>query len=119
MAAESPDRPENPGDDPLTGAEEGHPQPLLVPLPSSISSAITRPSTFRVLIPDEVSIQRLLEDLLEREGLSVRQAAKQMGVTDEAVRQYIKGRRASPSLVWFLKFANLCGAEVILRRRSK
>lgn len=50
--------------------------------------------------------------LIQRSGLSIPEVARRMGVTQNAVRQYIVGRRTKPSLIWFIKLAELCGARV-------
>lgn len=71
-----------------------------------------RPTSLMPLIADQRAVARLLETLLAKAGLTVGQAAKEFGVTDEAVRQYVTGRRNNPSLLWFIKFAHLCGAKV-------
>jgi transcriptional regulator with XRE-family HTH domain len=62
---------------------------------------------------------RLLEDLLRWSGMSLRQAAKAMGVNEEGIRQYTKGRRSNPRVKWLLNFANLCGFEVVIRRKGE
>lgn len=114
----------SPSDDPGVDSEAGMataPAELFlapVPIPLVNNSAI-KPTSHRILVPDENALVRLLDDLLNGAGLSVKQAAKNMGVSDEAIRQYIRGRRSNPSVMWFIKFANLCGCEVIVRRKRQ
>jgi hypothetical protein len=91
----------------------------LVPLPTShLASSAINPAPFRVLVPDEASTVKLLEDLLKMSGLSIRQAAKNMGVEDMSLRQYLRGRRSNPSVIWLIKFAGLCGYELVVRRKK-
>lgn len=93
--------------------------PFLGPLSAShIASSTAYPAPFRVLTPSETSIPALLEDLLKNGGLSVKQMARLLNVNDEAVRQYVRGRRTNPSLSWMMKFADFCGFEFVLRRKK-
>lgn len=71
-------------------------------------------SSLLPLVNDQRATQRLLELMLIKAGLTVPQAARQLGISDEAVRQYIVGRRAKPSLWWFLRFCQLCNAKVTI-----
>lgn len=57
-------------------------------------------------------VVRLLEELLDRGGLSSNDMARRLGVTPNAVRQYIVGRRSNPSLLWFVKFVEVCGGRL-------
>lgn len=87
--------------------------PLAVPMPSSSTIPSFRStSSLTPLVCDERAIARLLELMLAKGGLSVNEAAKRMGVTSNAIRQYLRGRRTRPSLIWFIKMAELCGAKV-------
>jgi hypothetical protein len=89
-------------------------------LPSSSNLPIVKSSTpLTPLVCDERAIARLLATLLSRGGLSPGDAARQLGVTPNAVRQYIRGRRNKPSLIWFIRFAELCGARILVEFPSK
>ena len=87
-----------------------------VPLPaSSVGAAHFKPtSTLTPVICDERAISRLLELLLSRGGLTTNEAASRLGINAASLRQYVNGRRGKPSLLWFLKFAALCGARVTI-----
>ena len=93
-------------------------RPLLAPVPSSFSAPLRASSTSSPITPivcDDRAIARLLETLLERAGLSTRQAATALGFSSSnAVRQYISGRRAKPSLLWFVKFVEMCGGQLYI-----
>jgi hypothetical protein len=87
--------------------------PLAVPIPTSSTIPSYRSTTsITPLVCDERAIMRLLETMLSRGGLSVNEAASRLGVTSNAIRQYLKGRRAKPSLMWFIRLAEVCGAKV-------
>lgn len=66
------------------------------------------------VVCDERAISRLLGSILQRAGLSVGDMAAKMGVSPQSVRQYTAGRRCRPGLLWFIKFAELAGARVVL-----
>lgn len=105
MGAESP--PEELAD------PSAHFSPTIVPTSQQIP-AIRSQSSLTPVVCDERAIARLLEMLLSKAGLSVHEAARRMGVHTNVIRQYIAGRRSKPSLIWFIKFANLCGASVTI-----
>lgn len=79
----------------------------------------TSAEELNVAVCDESAIARLLERLLTRARLSPRQASRALGLGDNAVQQYVYGRRCRPSLLWFLRLANLCGARVVLEFHPK
>lgn len=84
------------------------------PLPSSAGIPSFRTSSpLTPLVCDERAIGRLLETMLDKAGLSSAEASRRLGYdSPNSVRQYLRGRRKKPSLLWFLKFAALCGAQV-------
>lgn len=86
-----------------------------VPLPS-VGAIPTyhfqRNSTLTPVVCDERAISGLLELLLSKSGISISEAARRMGVTPSVIRQYLHGRRAKPSLLWFVRLCQACGAEV-------
>jgi DNA-binding transcriptional regulator YdaS (Cro superfamily) len=101
---------QSPADDLLSGSLTPSYTPLpggnAIFLPKSASSNLTP------LVCDERAIARLLGLLLSRGGLSIGEVARRLGVTPQAVRQYLRGRRNKPSLIWFVKFAEACGGKV-------
>jgi hypothetical protein len=89
------------------------------PLPGSSGfnpgSVHSSPSTsLTPVVCDERAISRLLGSILSRAGLTTIDIAMKMGVTPQSVRQYLAGRRCRPGLLWFIKFAELAGARVVL-----
>jgi len=46
--------------------------------------------------------------------LSVGVIADRLGVTPNAVWQYLKGRRSRPSLQWFIRLVEVCGGKVTI-----
>jgi DNA-binding NarL/FixJ family response regulator len=100
-----------------TGASDG--DLLFAPLPGSAPPQRRIQTSLHSLTSDERAIAKLLETLLSRAGFSINEAARRLGVTPNAVRQYIRGRRNKPSLSWFLKLATLCGAKVSIEFPEK
>jgi hypothetical protein len=87
----------------------------LVPIPSLVTaSPLYKSSPLTSLICDEQVISQLLEVLLKRAGLSIAGASRSMGCGANTISQYINKRRCRPSLLWFLKFAELCGARITI-----
>lgn len=84
-------------------------------LPSNSTASVFRTSSsLTPLVCDERAIARLLETLLSRGGLTIGEASRRMGVTTNTIRQYLRGRRNKPSLIWFIRLADLCGAKVTI-----
>lgn len=83
----------------------------VVPFSHQISS-LGKHTSLTPLVCDRRAIARLLGLILEKRGLTVGEAARRLGVRDEAVRQYVTGRRSNPSLEWFAKFCQMAGVKV-------
>jgi len=91
-----------------------------VPLPSLVSSSpLYHTSPLSSVICDERAIAYLLETLLHRAGLSIAEASRRLGNGPNTISQYINKRRCRPSLLWFIKFAELCGAKVSIEFPGK
>lgn len=86
------------------------PVPSIAYIPASASSSPLTP-----VICDERAISRLLETLLWRSGLTIREAARLLGVDESSVREHTSGRTQRPSLLWFVKFAAICGATLTIQ----
>lgn len=67
-----------------------------------------------VVLSDERAVQRLVELLLEKAGLSQAEAARRMGIASQSLNQYKISRRARPSLQWLARLAEVCGAKIIV-----
>jgi transcriptional regulator with XRE-family HTH domain len=93
---------------PLLPNEEA---PFVVPVSSPIPTS--RNISLTPLVLDERAIARLLELMLDRAGLTISEVARRLGVSPQAVRQYIHGRRR-PSLLQVLKIAETCGARLLI-----
>lgn len=90
------------------------------PIPSLSSlQVIKSTSHLTPVICDERAISTLLEVLLSRSGVSISEIARRMGCTTQVIRQYLHGRRSKPSLLWFVRLASLCGAEVVIKFPQK
>lgn len=86
---------------------------VIMPSQASIPT-FNRQSSLTPVVCDERAISKLLEILINRSGLSISEVARRMGVTTNAIRQYLHGRRNKPSLLWFVRLAAVCGAQVTL-----
>lgn len=91
--------------------------PAIVPMPAT--SPFRQSSILTPVVCDERAIGRLLETILHRSGMSIEEAARRLGVTSNSIRQYLAGRRRKPSLLWFVRLANLCGSSVEVRFPTK
>jgi hypothetical protein len=105
----------SPGVPPLS-EEDRDPSPSYSPLPIS---GFTVPHAYQShplspLVCDERAIVKLLETLLAKGRVSLREAARRMGTSDQSLRQYLKGRRSKPSLYWFVKLVEACGGRVLV-----
>lgn len=100
----------------LTSPSDGPPAAggsLFSVVPSSSAVPTFRStSSLTPLVCDERVIARLLEALISRSNMSLGAVAQRLGVTPNAIRQYLKGRRNKPSLLWFVRLAEVCGAKV-------
>lgn len=79
---------------------------------SAIQPTFRQHTSLTPLVCDERAIAKLLETLISRSGKSLGVLSDSLGVTRNAVRQYIRGRRNKPSLIWFVRLAEACGARV-------
>lgn len=92
-------------------AEPAGPTFSVVPSTSSFPT-FRSSSSLTPLVCDERAIARLLETLISRSGMSIGLVADRMGVTTNAIRQYMRGRRTKPSLIWFIRLVEICGGSV-------
>lgn len=69
----------------------------------------------KAVIPDDPALfKELINILLSHSGLTQSEAARRIGVEPQSVHQYRSGIRANPSLRWFMHFARVCGANVVI-----
>jgi DNA-binding CsgD family transcriptional regulator len=106
-------------DEPLNGERIGPADfPVIFsPLPGGAAATSFKSASSTSLTPlvcDERAIARLLSSLISRGGLSIGEVSRRLGVTTNSVRQYLRGRRNKPSLMWFVRFAEICGARVVI-----
>jgi transcriptional regulator with XRE-family HTH domain len=60
-------------------------------------------------------VSALLQEMRQAAGLTVREVAERMHVSEGAVHQYLyrrRGLRGTSSLRWFLKYAEACGCGI-------
>lgn len=97
---------------PLDGAS------IMVPLPSTAATSSNLSFPLTPVVCDDRAISKLLEVVLSKGGRTIPGVARELGVGDNAIRQYIRGYRVNPSLKWFLRFAEICGAEVSIKFKN-
>lgn len=109
-----PEAPSTAPDD-APSADQGSPFDF-TPLPGGASaSTFLNTSPLSPIVCDRRAITRLLGTLLDRSGTSVRDLAMRLGMNDQSLRPYLKGRRTKPSLLWFLKYVEACGGKVLIQ----
>lgn len=66
------------------------------------------------VVDDDHTISFLLEELLDRSGLTFNDLANRLGITPQSLHQYRSGVRTNPGIKWLAKVANVCGAKLIV-----
>lgn len=93
--------------------DEPAPRPTILPSISSLP-AFNHTSPLTPVVCDDRAIAKLLETLLSRSGLSTAEICRRLGITTNALRQYLAGRRKRPSLSWFVRLVEICGGKVTI-----
>ena len=89
-------------------------------VPSNQSLPVFKSSqSLTPVVCDERAIAKLLEQVIHKGGLSIGEASRRLGVTTNTVRQYLHGRRTRPSLQWFIRLCEVCGAKVTVEFPSQ
>ncbi len=79
-----------------------------VPLPSS---SVRHTQAFTAVTPDEASVNALIEQLIQRSGLSQGELCRRIGIDPRGLSQYRHRRRQRPSIWWMARLATACGAR--------
>jgi transcriptional regulator with XRE-family HTH domain len=61
----------------------------------------------------------LIDQLLAHAGLSQTEVAERLGIRVQSLNQYRYLRRKRPSLRWFARLAEACGARITLEFPAK
>lgn len=88
--------------------------PVLVPFVGAPMFAASHASLDR-LVNDQKTFAKLLQTIVDRSGLSKREIARRININENGLRQYFNGRRKRPSVWWFIRLCNICGAEVTVK----
>lgn len=85
-------------------------------LPIPIPSSHTPPDRKSILVAvdDYRATIALIDELLERAGLTQAEVARRLGITKQGVHQYRSLRRARPSVQWMAKLAQVCGGRLVV-----
>ena len=89
-----------------------------MPTPIPSSSQPTQ-SSVAVVLNDDRAVMQLIELLLDRAGLSQAEVASRLGIRRQSLNQYRWLRRKRPSIQWFTKLAQACGARIIIEFPSR
>lgn len=84
----------------------------IVPVPSSASPI--RPTSRAVVVPDPVSVIRLIEEVIDRSGLSRTEISDRLGVRKQSFNQYTYLRKKRPSVQWLARLVDVCGGKLII-----
>lgn len=64
------------------------------------------------LINDEKSLAKMFQTVVERSGLTKTEICKRLDIRENGFRDYFTGKRKRPSLWWFIRLCDVCGAEI-------
>jgi predicted transcriptional regulator len=76
------------------------------------SSLATQRASILVILDDEKALTHLINQLLDRAGLSQAEVARRLGISKQGISQYRSLRRKKPSLQWFTKMVQVCGGRL-------
>lgn len=85
--------------------------PDIIPVPFP-SSSVRDTTPLTAVTADEESIIALIDQLLNRSGLSQRELSKRIGIDERNLSQYRHFRRRRPSVWWLARLATACGARL-------
>ena len=81
-------------------------------IPSAPTTAKTQRVELTQIVCDPRAIHMLMKKMLKVAGINIAEAARRLGCRHSNIQQYTSGRRQTPTLLWFIKFAALCGASI-------
>ena len=91
-----------------------------VPIPSSGSFGPTPQSRqIAVISTDDRAVMGMIELLLDRAGVPQAEVARRLGIRFQSLNQYRWLRRKRPSIQWFARLANACGARLVIEFPTK
>lgn len=86
-------------------------------IPSAVRRA-SAPRRMAIVTASEVSISTVMDQLLDRAGLSKVEAAARLGVTKQLVDNVYQSPRREPrrhpSFRWFVRFVAICGGRILI-----
>lgn len=85
--------------------------PVILPASPPVYQA-QQPTSLTSAILDSEGIARLLGALLEVSGMNVQQVSRRLGLSENCVREYTKGRRTNPTIRTFVKIVDMMGGRV-------
>jgi hypothetical protein len=89
--------------------------PGLANAPVPVPAAVYREKApLSVVLADERAIVYLIDQLLSRAGLNSAEVCRRLNISESNFSQYRSLRRKRPSLWWFVRLAQACGARVMV-----
>lgn len=99
-------------------APAGAPAAAPVPFaPSVVPAQLTWAPAYDAAAPSELVLARkhaereLIQLLIDRSGVSQAELARRLGITPQALGQYVKARRRA-TFHWLVRLAQVCGGKV-------
>jgi transcriptional regulator with XRE-family HTH domain len=77
-------------------------------------SSIPRPPIRPIPLYQRTSMGPVLERVMEHSGTHQAEVARRMRIRPQSLNQYVKSRRARPSLDWLLHFLSVNGASLVV-----
>lgn len=87
---------------------------MLSPVPVPSSSPLRRPASRVVILPDDQSVIRLIEEIVDRAGLSRTEVAARLGVAPQTFNQYTYLKKRRPSVQWLARLLSVCGGKLVV-----
>jgi DNA-binding phage protein len=95
-----------------------HPYPLeepdFTPVPLPLPHGGSKIPPLPIRSADEKHLATLLHLCVLRSGIPIRQMAKDMGISYNALYQYINGKKRNPTLAWMHRFLDACDAKLVI-----
>lgn len=68
---------------------------------------------------DRLVLSELIVELMESEGLSVRELAKKTGVSKTVIQELRSGEKENPTLSVFAKLIHSMGGDIVIKKGKK
>ncbi len=86
-------------------------RPSVVPAQLQWAPAFDANAPTRLILARKHAERELIELLIQRSGVSQAELARRLGITPQALGQYVKAKRRA-TFHWLVRLAQVCGARV-------